>query len=728
MKKPELLAPVGNKETFFAAIEAGCDAVYLGGTHFGARALANNFTEEELKEIIPIAHIYGVKVYVTVNTIIYESMVKSFLEYIDFLHKNNVDAVIMQDLGMIDLVRKTYPNLEIHASTQMHIHNLEGVQIAEKLGIKRVVLARETDIDTIEKIKKKTNLELEIFVHGALCICYSGQCLLSSLMNGRSGNSGTCSQPCRMKYDFYDDDKKLNKEKYLLSTKDLNSLQYIGKLIDIGVDSLKIEGRMKSKEYVYQVVSLYRKAIDSYCETGKVQIDETEIKKLKTIFNRKYTKGFLFKEKNENFIHSYRPNHIGIPIGKVVSVKKNLATILLNDELNRLDGIRILSHEDTGFIIQTMTVNKKKVEKATKGDLVTISIPNIVYVNDLVVKTLDKNIVSEIDTKIKQNKRKVYLTGNLICELNKPIVLTVTDGINEITLFSEEKIEKKKTKEITEDKIKEKLNKLGGTVYQFKQIKIKKDDDIFIRFNILNELRRKMVLKLNEVRDYKLPYKKDIYKITLPNFNEKKGYSVLIKNKEIYELIKNKMVLDIYAEEPIFKEINDSRLILRLPRVVAKEKKHEQTVLGEEIGSLINDSVITDFTIPVVNSYTVAYLHSIGVKRVTLSYELNDHQIEKIIQGYQNRYNKNPNLELIVSSFPEVMISKFDLIKYFNAKGITYLSDIHNNHYSVTSNGDYMTIYFSNKIENTDYQKYFDMGINRLRIHIEDKNDINKLK
>ena len=200
MKKVELLAPAGSWESLYAAINAGCDAVYLGGYMFGARHFAPNFSNDELKEIITTCHIYGVKVYVTVNTLIKENEVQTFIDFIDFLHNNNVDAVIMQDLGMIDLVRKTYPNLEIHASTQLHIHNLEGVRFCENLGLKRVVLARETNIESVKNIKNKTNIEIELFVHGALCVSYSGQCLMSSLIGGRSGNRGKCAGTCRLPY------------------------------------------------------------------------------------------------------------------------------------------------------------------------------------------------------------------------------------------------------------------------------------------------------------------------------------------------------------------------------------------------------------------------------------------------------------------------------------------------------------------------------------------------
>ena len=251
MNKVELLAPAGDFSCLKAAIEAGCDAVYIGGKLFGARAFSSNFTDDEIIKAINYAHLFGVKVYVTTNTLIYDKEVERFLEYISFLHKNNVDAVIIQDLGMLDLVRQTFPNLEVHASTQMHIHNLDGASFMEKLGVKRVVLARETSISKIKEIKEKTNIDIEIFIHGALCVSYSGQCLMSSLIGNRSGNRGTCAGSCRQSYSIVDENNNIIlNNKYPLSMKDLCSLENLKTLLDIGVTSLKIEGRMKSSSYV----------------------------------------------------------------------------------------------------------------------------------------------------------------------------------------------------------------------------------------------------------------------------------------------------------------------------------------------------------------------------------------------------------------------------------------------------------------------------------------------
>ena len=331
MKKPELLAPAGNMECLKAAILAGCDAVYLGGNMFGARSFANNFDYDELKEAVNYAHTYGVKVYVTTNTLIYENEVERFTEYVTYLNSIHVDAIIMQDIGMMDKMRKEFPNMEIHASTQMHIHNEEGVKLVKELGLTRAVLARETDYQTIKKIKENVDIELEIFVHGALCISYSGQCLMSSLIGNRSGNRGTCAGSCRHKYDVLNENlEKINNDKYNLSTKDLNSLDNLEKLIKTGADSFKIEGRMKSKSYVYLVVKLYRMAIDSYFEKGKVEINENDLEDLKITFNRLFTKGFLFNTENNDIINPYRPNHLGVEIGKVIDYNNNFVTINSN--------------------------------------------------------------------------------------------------------------------------------------------------------------------------------------------------------------------------------------------------------------------------------------------------------------------------------------------------------------------------------------------------------------
>ena len=718
MKKPELLAPAGNIECLKAAISAGCDAVYLAGKSFGARAFATNFTNEELIRAINYAHLFNVKVYVTINVMITEELVKPCIKYIDFLHKNNVDALIMSDIGMIDYARKTYPNLEIHVSTQAHIHNLEGAKFIESLGIKRVVLARETDINTLKNIKENTNIELEVFVHGALCICYSGQCLMSSLIGSRSGNRGTCAQCCRMKYSFMHESKIINKNNYLLSTKDLNTLKYIGKLIDIGIDSLKIEGRMKSKEYVYYVTKLYRKAIDSYIENNKINVLDEEVINLKKIFNREYTKGFLNDEDNNNFINSYRPNNIGIKVGKVIEYKNGYAKIKLVDNLNIKDGIRILSSEDYGTTIYKMKKNNCYVDEAFKDDIIEIKIDKNVSPSDIVVKTTDYKLVKKIDELIEKSK-KIKIKGTIKCKLNEPIILKITDFINDIEVKSNIYVEKSINRPTTKEEIKKQISKLGNTIYEFEDLSIINDENIFINVKELNNLRREAIDKLNNKRLYNIPYKKSDYSIEPQEYKEECGYSYFIHNIDEYNKIHNKAKDIITDNKDLYKEISfDSKLILKIPRVIKEYPNYNIRVLIRELGSIsqFNDK-ISDFSFNIANSYSVAFMHSNNVKRVTLSIELNQLQIKKIVDNYIERYNKKPNLEVIISSLPESMVSKFDLTKYLNiSNNDNYLVDKFNNKFKVEIKDGLMYIYHYKKIEIDNYKELFNIGINTLRI------------
>ena len=311
----ELLVPVGNWESLEIAVKSGADAVYLAGKKFGARAFADNFTDTEMQDAIKYCHLYGVKIYVTVNTLVFESELEDVKKYIGFLHINGVDAVIVADIGLIAWIHDKYPNLEIHASTQVHNTNQEGIDYLTSLGVKRVVLAREMSLGEIEAIN---GVEKEVFIHGALCVCYSGQCLFSSLVMERSGNRGACAQPCRLPYKLKKDDQILELDsEYLLSPKELNTTTYFDAIMRSDIYSLKIEGRMKSSFYVGCVTRLYRTLIDSYYQTGKCVVDNDILNDLKVIFNREYTKGFLFSASNQELMNTHSPIHFGVTSGRV---------------------------------------------------------------------------------------------------------------------------------------------------------------------------------------------------------------------------------------------------------------------------------------------------------------------------------------------------------------------------------------------------------------------------
>lgn len=714
MNKVELLAPAGDFSCLKAAIEAGCDAVYIGGKLFGARAFSSNFTDDEIIKAINYAHLFGVKVYVTTNTLIYDKEVERFLEYILFLHKNNVDAVIIQDLGMLDLVRQTFPNLEVHASTQMHIHNLDGASFMEKLGVKRVVLARETSISKIKEIKEKTNIDIEIFIHGALCVSYSGQCLMSSLIGNRSGNRGTCAGSCRQSYSIVDENNNIIlNNKYPLSMKDLCSLENLKTLLDIGVTSLKIEGRMKSSSYVYTVVKLYRLAIDSYYKNNNIYIDEKELYNLKKIFNREFTKGFLFDKENNKVINMKRPNHQGVEIGKVINYKNNVATIKLNDEININDGLRIVGKKDIGVNVNNFYINSKLVKTAKKGDIITIKVNDKVEKDDKVLLTLDSKLNEEINNIISSNQRKVLVKAKFIAKEDKQITFELIDFINKVVVISENKVTKALNKPITKEEIKEKLNKIKDTVYKYESLDIEIDDNIFIPLNIINDLKRKAFEELNNKRLYKIPYKRCEYKRNVKSYPKEKLLNILIFKDEDIDSLKKKY-------DYIYSSNNIDNTILLLPRVIDKYKEnYNKNVLVGDIGYFNKHKVcITDTSFNVVNSYTVAFLHSLGAKRVTLSYELTKKQIEILINAYEERYKAHPNLELVVEGYEEVMISKFSLNKYFNNDKL-YLKDRFNNLYKIKEKDNLMIIYNYKKRKDFNLS-YYDIGINSLRINKEE--------
>ena len=714
--KPELLAPAGNYDCFKAAIHAGCDAVYLAGKHFGARNFAGNFSDDELIEAIKYAHLYGVKVYVTVNTLIYDAEVKSFIDYIRFLHQNNVDALIIQDIGMIALIKKKFPNLELHASTQMHIHNVEGLKLMQKIGIKRAVVARETDINLLKEMSKE-NIDLEVFIHGALCMCYSGQCLMSSLIGGRSGNRGTCAQCCRQPYSLEVDNKIIRSNKYLLSTKDLNVSKYIGKLIDLGIKSLKIEGRMKRPEYVYQVVSFYRRIIDNYLKDKKTNIDEIDIKELKKLFNREFTKGFLFNEENNNYVNEERPNHMGIPIGKVVTYQKPYVSIKLSDDLSINDGIRIVSLNDVGFNVTEMFKDKKKVLEAFKGDIVSLKIKEKVNVNDQVLKTTDYKQLKEINTKINEMNRKICINGVVFLEDNN-LILIINDGVNEASNMIQN-IEESKTSPTTKDTILKQLNKLGDTPYIFNSLNIDIPNNLFIPISSLNELRRGAISLLNEKRQYQISFLENEFKMDVPSFKKEQNKNILINNKTDLSKIDLNSYHEVYVDNiDLFNSLNIKNKVLKLPRVILKHNEYNQKLLVGELGSVNKyKNVYTDFSLNVTNAYAVGLLHSLGVLKVTLSYELNDYQIEKLYNNYLKIFNKHPNLEIITDGYEEVMVSRYNILDKYNIKDNAYLIDRFKNKYKIVREGKFMVLYNFKKRHLTG--DYFKLGVNNIRINME---------
>ncbi len=369
MKKCEVLSPAGNMKMLKFAVMYGADAVYLGGMRFGARKFSNNFNDEELMEAVEFAHKYGVKVYLTLNTLIYEEEVEDFIEYAKYIHSIGVDAVLVQDFGMAKLLRQCLPNLEIHASTQMHNNNGKMIDLLSSIGVKRVVLDREMSLEEISNLPK--TVEIEVFCHGALCVSYSGECLFSSMVLNRSGNRGECAGMCRLPYRLKKGDSIDKDAKYYLSLKDLNAANYIPKIIDAGVSSLKIEGRMKSPEYVGYITKVIRELVDAYYEGHPRELSSLELKNMKLLFNRDFTKGFINDATNEEMVNRKSPNHKGIGIG-MYNVRGAKIELFLDDDLVQGDVIR-LEEANVGLTVNFLyDKNDKLINSVRKGSVAYI--------------------------------------------------------------------------------------------------------------------------------------------------------------------------------------------------------------------------------------------------------------------------------------------------------------------------------------------------------------------
>ena len=642
----ELLAPAGNYEAFIAAINAGANAIYLGLNTFSARAYANNFTIDEVKNLVEYAHLRNIKVFVTMNTIIFEDELSMAYKTIDELASINVDALIIQDLALLDYVIKCHPNMEAHASTQMGIDDLEGINVLENLGVKRVVLAREVPIEKIKYFKTKSNMPLETFIHGALCVSYSGNCLISGLIGMRSGNRGRCVGSCRKLYNLVNlTTNKVYPKNYLFSMKDLNTT-YNVKDLEI-VDSLKIEGRMKEPYYVYSVVNGYRNILDN-----KGNIDEINQNLTKT-FNRTFTKGYLFNEQAVNITNIAKPNNYGYYIGKVVEKKNNLVEIKLTSVLNQGDQIRFdldNINEVSLPITKMYDENHKLINSARHFAFVECK--EKITIGAKVYKTKDKDFLNELEQKMKT----VYnlLPVNMFLSLDGESISLTTYYEDDFGISSSVKIEKANNNPTLLDSIKKQLSKLGSTPYYLNNLEVNFNEEWFIPVSVLNNLRRESIENLNKNRLNKVKRNKKEYHFTkqiFPTF--KPIITASVYTEEQYNTCKKLGIKHIYYENII-------------PRNNAEYKDFDKEVLIGGMGSLEyykGKDFITDYSFNVVNASSVNILHSLGAKRVTLSHEINKQQIKKLISEYYNNNQGYPNLELIVYGRQEMMHTKYCPIK-----------------------------------------------------------------
>lgn len=586
---PELLAPAGSIDALKTAVNAGADAVYISGKKFGARKFATNFTDAEIEEGLIYAKLRGVKVYVTVNTLIKDFQIKAVAKYLIWLYKTGVDAVIIQDLGIACLAKKIVPDLDMHASTQMTIHNIPGVEWATKFGFKRVVLSRELGISEVEEIRKETadlGIEIEIFGHGALCYSYSGQCLLSSFIGGRSGNKGMCAQPCRKQYtliggmiDQYGKPIDIHpidlKDEYLLSTRDLAVYENLNQISSSNVESLKIEGRMRSAEYVAIVVKVYRKALDSISK-GKWNPNLEDISLLKLAFNRGFTGGYLTETREMSVMGREAPGNRGLYIGQVQNFNAKNNTAMINVfnkfKLEKGDGIVFLSPNKNKFKDDYVNhgnsdyrhSNKKfapygtalEIQPEYKGDKLVLKIGKSVksgskvyltrsiYLNHYAKDIIKNNFEPSIPINVVMrwdDDLKAHLEGEFIG----------FDGQQySVYLKSDFKMEKAIKKPLEIDQIENQLRKTGHTPFILNEVSIKYPGDLFLPISKLNQFRREFLekseLKLLETykpSDFEVQMAENYYK------NIEKSFSSIKLDKEDENKInKPDIVLAVYAD------------------------------------------------------------------------------------------------------------------------------------------------------------------------------------
>ncbi len=684
MRKIELLAPAGDYKSFVGAINAGADAVYISGKQFGARKFANNFTKEEIRDLVMYAHKRNVLVFVTINTLIFEEELPPLFLYADYLVESKVDALIVQDLGVIEAFVKRYPKTEIHASTQMNTVNIEQLKYLKSIGVTRAILAREVSVDTIKKMKQEVDIDIETFVHGALCVSYSGNCLLSYKQGGRSGNRGECAQPCRLKYSLYRDQHKVTDDAYLLSTKDLMTLDKLKDIIYSGALSLKIEGRMKKPEYVVATIRAYREAIDHILTQQPFDI-EKRLEELKSVFNREYTKGYILNEFRSYINNSHRPNHQGIMVGEVISYNKGKTKIKVTNDLNLHDGIRIISKNDIGGKVDRILKNGEKVTSAKNGDIVTIDLMKQVYPGDKVMKTQDIFLEDSLKDYLSETYKTTELTGELNVFVNKPVSIHMkTPFSNNIHIESNYIVEEARNPKQTEKVLYEQFNKFGNTHYFLNDVVVNTDQIGFIPNKVINDLRRDVITKLEE--DILNRYDSVIENIT-PTLKKKPKVTnkliVKVETKEQLEAAEELGIKTIYYAENINPKIVTDSMYKLQNRIWNDQTKYNGNTVIRDFGGLHikNDNTDADTTMNVTNHLSLMTLFNNGIKMVSLSIENTDKNLKQMIDSFQESFHCLPNVSTVLYGKTEVMLSKYCPITTHDGSGKLNCNLCENNNY-----------------------------------------------
>ncbi len=674
MDRIELLSPAGSMESFIAAINSGADAVYLGGSKFSARAYASNFNNEQMVKAIDYAHSYNVKVYVTMNTLLKQNEMKEAVKYAGYLYEIGVDALIIQDIGLINMCRNIYPDLELHGSTQMSIHNGEGALYFNEKGLKRIVLSRELSIEEIKYISKDLGIETEIFVHGALCVCYSGQCLMSSMIGGRSGNRGRCAQSCRLPYTLKGETMGIQKG-YLLSTKDTCLIEDMEEIIKSKTASLKIEGRMKKPEYVAGVTRNYRKAIDKVLENKKFNVKEGK-RELAKLFNRQgFAKAYLYKNVGRDMMSYEYGKNTGIFIGKVI----DKGEVILEEKVELGDGIRF---NDEGFTLSKILLNGKEVSEAKAGEKVKL-LPNTGYKKGFkLFKMSDRKLYDQLKEYTKPYSRKISIDGEIAFKVNESVSLKTEYNGKEYKVYGD-MVEEASSSPLSQERILNALEKSGDIPYKFRTIKFSAFEDGFIRISSLNNLRRQIFEKI--LRDNTTGYRrkretKEYHSINGTNKNnvgiiysciQRSQFKALIQCNKVRNIAVNlhfsKHKQNLCKEDIKGMGSTDRNIFLKIPDIIKQDYDITINLIDEILpyikGIVTSNagiihryrnkcSIIGDYKLNIYNKEGVEF-YSEDVSIPFLSTELNRKEIKELMK------NINVPVGLNIYGKTELMVSEY---------------------------------------------------------------------
>lgn len=726
--KRELLSPAGNMEALKSAVMNGSDAVYVGGKRFGARAYASNFSPEEMKEAIFFCHLYGVKLYVTVNTMIYESELEEVLSYLSFLYREHVDAVILSDLGLMKLCHERFPDFEIHASTQAHTHNVEQISFLRKLGVKRIVFARELSLSEIQQFPR--DMEYEVFIHGALCISYSGQCLFSSLLFHRSGNRGECAQVCRLPFTLLEDGKEVKTSgSYLLSTRDLNTSTHFEELMKSQVTSFKIEGRMKSSAYVGYITGMYRNLIDTFLKTGHCETNDAEQKQAAVLFGRGFTEGKLFGSCGQAFMNQESSNHQGIPVGKVLDVNPRRIQIQLSDDLHQGDGIRFVS-EDKGMIVNFLYDSSQLlISSSQKGNIVYVDNKIGLKKKGSVMKTL--NFLLEEEVK-KRGEKKIPITLKAHLSLKHGFTLELFDGVHSVSVHRSI-VSQAKNCPITKSTLRKQLDRIQNTPFFFANMEIDMENDLFVKVSSINEIRRSAMDALTKKR----VERKDgrIFNVSRVPYSYDQTFQLLAtaRNEEQLKTLLNLKVDGIYvSDDVLYQKYKCQNVIYRSNRVLHKiEKRKEDEMLVGETGSLSSrfGKVHTDYFLNVSNHATADVLKEFGADRITLTPEMNFQELQCLLKQYPSG---NPFEVLVYGRIEAMVLNHCILQTNLHSDGICKLCKGNHSYalkdrngaiYPVVMDEHHRTHLFYHKILHRleEVPRYYQEGIRKFRLEFFDE-------